>query len=253
MSSDGDPPRLARSSGVPPALSRALGAARARLPSDTVLSEVAARLPVGPVGPGGGHGPGGGGALGSGAPPIATSAPVWSGLLLGATLGAVVGSLSLLVPLSAPAPQVSVAVPAPTRVPPELAAPAAPETIREDEKAIAPSPPVDGTPVLQGRDPQAPAAPESETDYLRRAHARMSASPGQALALAQAHAQKYPDGKLGQEREMIVIGALVALGRKAEARARASVFVGLFPDSAYRRRIEVLVPDLPAPEKKSEP
>ena len=241
MSTESDPPRLSRDRGASPELSRALGAARARRPSDAVLSEVAARLPMGPTGPGGGPGPGA-----PGGAPLAP-APVWPGLLVGAALGGVVGALSLLVPVSPPA-----AVAPAVTLAPVAAAPAPPRdgedvANREVEEVPAPGPSAGDPPVVRDRDPAPPAAPESEVDYLRRAHAAVASSPAQALALAEAHAQRYPGGKLGQEREVIAIGALLSLGRKAEARARAAAFVRRFPDSAHRRRVEVLVPGLPAP------
>ena len=71
--------------------------------------------------------------------------------------------------------------------------------------------------------------------------------------MAEAYPQKYPGGKLGQERELIAIEALSALGRTAEARARAKLFLTLFPDSAHRRRLEVLIPDLVTPDKPAQP
>ena len=146
-------------------------------------------------------------------------------ILVGAALGSVVGFASLFVangPL-APAPSGAVA------------------------------PTSSGAPALKASSESTgttSAAPdETEADYLRRAQAQVSGSPSQALALAEAYPQKYPGGKLGQERELIAIEALSALGRTAEARARTRLFLTLFPDSAHRRRLEVLIPDL-APSAK---
>jgi hypothetical protein len=72
----------------------------------------------------------------------------------------------------------------------------------------------------------------------------LATDPARALALATEHEQRFPRGALGQEREVIAVGALVALGRAPEARARAARFVERFPGSAYRQRIEALVPGL---------
>lgn len=153
---------------------------------------------------------------------------VWPGVAVGAALGAVVGAVTLLVPAgrTVPAGALTAAAPAGT-------ASAAPT----GSASTAPA----------GSASAAPA--ESESDYLHRAQDMIAASPAEALALAEAHPLRYPEGKLGQEREMIAIRALAGLGRKAEARARARVFVTLFPGSPYRGRIEALLPDLGATEK----
>jgi hypothetical protein len=64
--------------------------------------------------------------------------------------------------------------------------------------------------------------------------ARSSAAQGDsALALerAEQHRQQFPRGHLSEEREALVIRALVALGRGQEARERAQVFRSAFPNS----------------------
>ena len=61
---------------------------------------------------------------------------------------------------------------------------------------------------------------------------------------------RYPGGALVQEREVIAISALAAMGRSGEARARAQRFLAAFPRSAHRRRLEVLV-GLPAGDDSS--
>ena len=207
------------------------------------------------------------------------------GILVGAALGGVVGIVSLFVPAGAPegpAPTTMVA-PAPTKqgAPGALPATAAasgaaagrsPNTVSVPNGTsgangtASPSPapetaspsgdarPGSETPGSSvGASPGAGGPQESEADYLRRAHTQVAGSPLQALAMAEAFPQKYPDGKLGQERELIAIEALAGLGRTAEARACAKVFLTLFPESAHRRRLEVLIPDLAGSEKKQAP
>jgi hypothetical protein len=46
---------------------------------------------------------------------------------------------------------------------------------------------------------------------------------------------------LVQERELVVIDALLRLGRRAEAIARAARFHQQFPTSVHGRRIDVLL------------
>jgi outer membrane protein assembly factor BamD (BamD/ComL family) len=61
--------------------------------------------------------------------------------------------------------------------------------------------------------------------------------------VTEAHAAQFPDGSLSQEREVVAIQALLALGRPEDARARAARFAQRWPGSAHLRRIEVLLGD----------
>ncbi|WP_437736499.1 hypothetical protein [Sorangium sp. So ce1335] len=90
--------------------------------------------------------------------------------------------------------------------------------------------------------PPAGAADEAETEVqlLHRAQDALATDAGSALALTLEHARRFPTGALGQEREIIAIRALLALGRAAEARARAASLLERFPGSAYRGRLESL-------------
>ncbi|MET0792442.1 MAG: hypothetical protein ABW061_13055, partial [Polyangiaceae bacterium] len=62
-----------------------------------------------------------------------------------------------------------------------------------------------------------------------------------ALVLAAEHAREFPAGVLTQEREVIAIDALLRLGRRSEAEARAASFHRQFPASAHGRRVDVLL------------
>ena len=98
--------------------------------------------------------------------------------------------------------------------------------------------------------PRAPAAPSSsaaqgsaaddvvaEEDLLHRARAELTTSPSTALALTDAHARRFPQGALVQEREVLAIDALGRLGRTEEASARAYRFRARWPDSPYVREL----------------
>ncbi|MBK8257203.1 MAG: hypothetical protein IPK82_31585 [Polyangiaceae bacterium] len=85
---------------------------------------------------------------------------------------------------------------------------------------------------------------ESEASLLARAQGQIQLNGNAALALCEEHRVKFPKGVLGQEREVIAISALVALGRVPEARARAKVMITANPNSAYVRRLSVIVPEL---------
>jgi hypothetical protein len=49
-----------------------------------------------------------------------------------------------------------------------------------------------------------------------------------------------------QEREIIVVQALVSLGRRDEALARTQMFLDRYPDSAHARRLRTIL-GLPGP------
>jgi hypothetical protein len=82
---------------------------------------------------------------------------------------------------------------------------------------------------------------ESEISLLQAAKAALHDDPATALALSDRHAARFAGGALAQEREVIAIEALLALGRGDEARDRGARFVRDFPHSAHRLRIESLL------------
>lgn len=99
-----------------------------------------------------------------------------------------------------------------------------------------------GAPRAEGpTGPSTTTAGESELSLLDRAHARMGADPAGALRALEEHRSRYPQGTFAQEREVLAIEALVHLGRRKEAEARAAAFATQFPGSAHRRRIAVLL------------
>lgn len=88
----------------------------------------------------------------------------------------------------------------------------------------------------------ADAPVRAEMDILRDAQAAKHSSPSQALVFVNEHARSHPRGALGQEREMIRIESLLALGRRPEAQALADAFRRANPGSAYARRLDAIIP-----------
>jgi len=88
--------------------------------------------------------------------------------------------------------------------------------------------------------PELKAAP-SEIELLRDARLALKQAPARALDFVDAHARAYPGGKLTQERELIGISALVALGRRTAALSRGARFQHDFPRSPYRDQVEQLL------------
>ena len=82
---------------------------------------------------------------------------------------------------------------------------------------------------------------DEEIPLLQRAHRALTDNPELALALATRHTRRFPTSSLDQERGLIAIQALVALGRRTEARREAEQFAQQHPASAYTGRIQIAV------------
>lgn len=95
----------------------------------------------------------------------------------------------------------------------------------------------------QNNIPPSPSAAEapSEIELLRDARWALRQAPTRALELADQHARLYPQGKLTQERELLAITALVALGRRTAALSRGASFGRAFPASPYQKQIGELL------------
>jgi hypothetical protein len=78
----------------------------------------------------------------------------------------------------------------------------------------------------------------SEVDLLQRANAAVKADPAQALSLAAEHRRRFPSGNLAQEREVIAIKALLALGEQARAREALTHFQNNYPRSAHALELQ---------------
>jgi hypothetical protein len=84
-------------------------------------------------------------------------------------------------------------------------------------------------------------AQASEWQLVRQAREALGGDPGASLRLTAEHARLYPHGALAQEREVIAIDALVRLGRRDDAKARAEALLRRFPETAHRAHIEALL------------
>ena len=85
------------------------------------------------------------------------------------------------------------------------------------------------------------AAAPSELELIDRARREVRSAPASALASAAEHERRFPPGAMAEEREVIRISALAALGKRAEARARGEAFLRVNPDTAYAPRIRSLI------------
>jgi hypothetical protein len=163
--------------------------------------------------------------------------------LIGGGAIVVAGGLALVmqpdsVPSAAPSPPPPSSAPAPTA--PVAVEPAAPE---------AQSPPEAKRALPTSAPPVAPAEAASasedalagEAKLLNQAHAVMASDPQRAHAIASDHAKRYPRGQLAAERELILVQALVKLGRLREAEARGRALRKSTPSSIYGERLDTVL------------
>jgi hypothetical protein len=79
---------------------------------------------------------------------------------------------------------------------------------------------------------------QAESSLLAAARARLaSGDPKGALEEVAQLAAKFPRGSLTQERELVAIESLEALGPREPLRSRAQAFLDRFPRSPYIRRL----------------
>jgi hypothetical protein len=146
-------------------------------------------------------------------------------------------------PRPSPAPaQGPSAIPAPAAPPPEADAPSREAASVDPSRRPAPhvrssmAPPIP-TAALP---PPGLAAQQALLDGARRALVRGDGMA--ALTAIDAHRQRFPDTTLAEERAVLEIRALLALGRLAEARERHAAFERMFPGSLFAPSLRSLVP-----------
>ena len=259
---------LTPESGASPRLRAALESARSDEPSAAALAALAARVGVatgvavvagGGAATSGGTGAGGAAASGAGVATGVVAKVVVGGLLVGliGVGGWVFGG--------AEAPEGVAVVDVPVTEVPAVDVPVVPEVpVVEAPVAEAPTVPTVALPAV-AKVPAAPKQPEekvaaevhtsapetpaaaptvdlnAELDLVRTAQRALKGDPAAALAACETHVARFPEGSMAQEREVLAIQALVALGRMDEARSRGDAFAVRWPGSAHLRRIAVVV------------
>jgi hypothetical protein len=145
-----------------------------------------------------------------------------------------------------PAPSSHAQAPVSPAEPPRAAAPepapsatVAPSVEPSVETSAAPSaPPSSARPQASAR---SDATRENENEMLDRAHRALASNPAETLAIVHKHAAMFPRGRLGAEREILTIEALLRLGRTREARARAESLLQRAPRSIYAERVRSML------------
>ena len=78
----------------------------------------------------------------------------------------------------------------------------------------------------------------AEARRVAEARAVLHAGDGAAaLAVLRAAAREFPAGELAEERAVLEVEALVALGRRSEAEAAAATLLGRYPRSPHAARV----------------
>jgi hypothetical protein len=123
--------------------------------------------------------------------------------------------------------------PAPA-LPPRKAIPLSLPLLSRDDPWGLTSAPKSAAPV----DKRAPAPRAAiEEDLLERATRALATDPQTALALMEQHRATFANGKLAQEREVVIIQALAKLGRLDAAQSVAKRFLAEHPESPYAKDV----------------
>ncbi len=94
------------------------------------------------------------------------------------------------------------------------------------------------------RRPTPPRAEQSvleEAKLLRAAKQALAAAPSVAAAQLELHRKHYPNGGLVEEREALAIEIAWHRGKHSEARLLNQRFRARYPESAYLRRLDLLL------------
>ncbi|MEM7160104.1 MAG: sigma-70 family RNA polymerase sigma factor [Myxococcota bacterium] len=144
-------------------------------------------------------------------------------------------------------PSASASDSSPARAPDE-AAPAEPTNAEDTDPATAPAPPTPAAPPPVAKPTMdAPAAPRSlaaENALLRdAAQALAEGNPAQALALSDRHAKEHAGSPMRDISTAMRIESLCALGKQAQARGEAAMFLRRRPKSPMAARVRDACPE----------
>jgi hypothetical protein len=227
-----EPRRIVDDGSASPELARLLRAARPPRPLDAVTFERSRRR-----------------LMALGAVPAALGVLVWvKHAALGAVLGIAVAAAATAPRWLAPR-ESSVAAPA-------SAMPSSTLVPREEPVSVAPPPTPPPSAVSEPRRTvEVPSAPAASSDgglsrelaLLESARSELERRPGSCLALLARHEREFPGAALAVEREFLRVSALLRLGRRSEAEARANALRARSPGSLYERRLDALLGDAEAP------
>jgi TolA-binding protein len=150
----------------------------------------------------------------------------------------IAGGTALLWPKPEPSTKPSPSAPAPVLSSQPIAPPAQAATPAPASQEVP-------APTLAVKKAVVPAPPSEET-LLRRAWSALARNDAHAARAALLeHERIYPQGDLAEERDALLIKALLALGDSSAARARASAFLESYPTSIHRTQAREAVSQEP--------
>jgi hypothetical protein len=259
-----DPQRWSElSQDLPDGLGEAVNAVRGDQPTSQELGElidgVLGHIGAGSDGGAACHGGGTEAASGSAGGTAASTLPKLALVVAGAV--ATAGLIATVVlwrpaPHTAPTP----AVPVPRAEPepaPKVPAPApSKEILRDEPTGIMEGSPVPNQPsqrrsrdtrerpstTAEELDQEVTTGP-SEATLLANARRTLRSDPAAALELTREHAQRFPQGRFIQEREVVAVDALFRLGRIRDGRSRAERFLSRYQSSIHRATIQSFLDD----------
>jgi hypothetical protein len=189
--------------------------------------------------------------------PVAAAFGWWPALALGAVLGAGGSLVVTRLMASDPPPRETSSARYPRSANSATASLAEAPRL-EQQPSEAPSPSEQPAPEPAPRAPAAaalaaPSASESasadalqqEIRLLEQARRDLASSPSAARRALLDHEVRFPSGHLRIERELLLVDALVRLGRRPEAEARAERLERQNPNSLYRERLDQILGKLP--------
>jgi hypothetical protein len=209
----------------------------------------ALRIRLGTPSNGGTSSGGGSGGGSPGASPVGGATVRLSHAVLGMIGTLVVGAVGGAIAMRSAAPMasgvVTVSAPQPASSPPRIDHAASP---------VVEPPPLAPPTASQARSQRAPAASTStnaEAVVAERAlldaarTALANGEPAEALAFGERHETEFSRGRLVEEREALIIRALVKLGRGPEARERGARFAATWPRSLALPAVTAALESLP--------
>ncbi|MDF2695947.1 MAG: hypothetical protein K0S65_4330 [Labilithrix sp.] len=161
------------------------------------------------------------------------------GAALFSTFGSSAPSGAELTPASAPSAPASSASPsAPSMPSAALApAPASPEGVRIDDLPVARA--TRTTAPSAGRGNRSEVELEDGLALIDSARAALAAKrPASTLASVEAYRRRFRGGHFEEEADVLEIQALVAMGRRDEAKTKGERYLASHPGSAYERRVQ---------------
>jgi hypothetical protein len=128
---------------------------------------------------------------------------------------------------------------APVRAQPAIAEPLPPPSATTAAVRPAVAPRASSEPEPAARDTLA-----EEARLIEQARQALGVDPARALGLLEQHRSQFARGKLGMERELLMVDALRRAGRIAEARSRARALMAGSQQGIYATRLKQLLAEL---------